>query len=102
MFKFTVTPDAEGAEPFELDATMRDLRVWEKTHHKRSLGQATDGAAISATMLFEIAYSACVRQRKIPAGLTEEQFAEQYEIEPDDDGEDADAEQEAGPTLPVA
>lgn len=79
MFEFLLQPDA--GEPVEMTAGMRDVRLWEKTHPKRSMGQLQDGAGISATILFEVAYSAAKRQGRIPAGMTEDEFVEQYEID---------------------
>jgi len=78
MFEILVQPD--GLDSFELSAGLRDIRLWEKTHAKRSMGQLQDGAAISATILFEVAYSACRRQGLIP-DITEDVFCESYEIE---------------------
>ena len=79
MFELMIQPD--DGEPFEVSAGMRDVRLWEKTHPKRGLGQLQDGAGISAVLLFEIAYSACRRQKRIPAELTEDEFCEAYEID---------------------
>lgn len=79
MFELTVTPD--GGDPIEVSAGLRDIRIWEKTHAKRSLGMLQDGANISATILFEVAYAACRRQGIIAATLTEDDFVEAFEID---------------------
>jgi hypothetical protein len=79
MFELRIHPD--GAEPFDVTAGMRDVRQWEKTHRGRGLGQLQSKDGISATILFEIAYTACRRQSRIPAGLTEDEFADTFEID---------------------
>jgi hypothetical protein len=81
VFEFTIVPDDKGREPFKVSAGLRDLRVWEKTHKGRSLGQVSSAAGVSATLMFEIAYAACVRQRLLPPGTTEEQFVDEFELE---------------------
>lgn len=104
MFPFKITPDDPQAEPFDIVAGMRDLRVWEKTNPKRSMGSLNTPSAISATVMFEVAYAACVRQQRIPRGMTLDEFAETHEIEmPDEDDEEAQtAVEQVGPTEPVA
>jgi hypothetical protein len=74
MFELRIQPD--GAEPFDVSAGMRDVRLWEKTHRGRSMGQLQSADGVSATVLFEVAYTACKRQGAIPAGLTEDEFCE--------------------------
>lgn len=98
MFEFTVTPD--GGESFELVAGMRDLRMWERTHKGRVFGQIANAEGMSATALYEIAYSACRRQQLIPADVTEEQFADRYELDLIDDDED-DEQEGAAPADPT-
>jgi hypothetical protein len=90
MFKFKVMPD--GGDTFEVEAGMRDLRMWEKTHRGRTFGMLTDRNNMSATALFEVAFVAAKRLGKLPAGVTEDQFALEYEIDlltsdDDEDGE---------------
>lgn len=75
-FSFTVTPD-DGDE-FRVDAGMRDLRLWEKTFRGRSLGQLGDEAKLSATILFEIAFSAAAR-RGLLTGVSLDRPAESFE-----------------------
>lgn len=79
MFEFLIKPD--DGEPFEISAGLRDIRMWEKTHPKRSMGQLQDGAGISAIILFEVAYAALRRQGRLPEGLSEDAFAALYDIE---------------------
>lgn len=79
MFEFRILPD--GGKPFEISATMRDLRMWEKTHRGRSMGMLSDRSAVSATILFEIAYSACRRQGVIDSQMTGDTFAETFDFE---------------------
>ncbi len=79
MFDMRVIPD--GGEPFDISAGMRDVRLWEKTHAKRSLGMLRDEGGVSATVLYEIAFTACRRSGSIPADMTEDVFADSYEID---------------------
>lgn len=79
MFELRVTPD--GGEAFDLSAGMRDVRMWEKTHKGRGMGMLREAEGVSATLLFEIAYSACRRQKLIPDGMTEDEFTEMYEVD---------------------
>lgn len=90
MFKFKVMPD--GGEAFEADAGMRDIRMWERTHKGRTFGQLTDRNNMSATALFELAFVASKRLGQLPAGVTEDQFAIDYEIDLLGDDEDEDDE----------
>jgi hypothetical protein len=93
MFDFKITPD-EG-DTFELTAGMRDIVMWERTHKGRAFAQLGDGG-MSATMLYEIAYSACRRQGLVPREISEQQFIASYEIELGED--EPAAEPEAPPT----
>ena len=79
-FEFQIIPD-DGSEPFRVDAGMRDLRMWEKLHKGRGLGLLSDRSGITATIMFEIAYSAARRQGKIPNTMTGDQFADAHEID---------------------
>lgn len=83
MFDMIVTPD--DGEPIEIEANMRDVRMWEKTHRGRALASHL-GENMKAEYLFELAFSACRRQRLIPAELTEESFIETHEIELEEPG----------------
>lgn len=77
MFEFRVVPD-EG-EAFDLTAGMRDLVMWEKTHKGRGLAQVGDG--LTASMIYEIAFSACRRQQLLPRELAEADFVAGYEVD---------------------
>lgn len=100
MFDFKIIPDMPGAEPFQVTAGMRDIRLWEKTHPKRSVGQLSDAANLSATILFELANAACRRQGLLVDNLTDDQFADAYEIDllEDEDESDSEVTQEGDPT----
>lgn len=87
MFELRITPDETG-EAFDVNAGMRDVVIWERTHRGRSLAQIGDGN-LTATMVFELAFSACRRQQRIPRELTEEQFFESYEVEVEEPAERA-------------
>jgi hypothetical protein len=78
-FRFRVEPD--DGDTFEVGAGMRDTRLWEKLHRNRSLGMLSDPASMSATVLFELAYSACRRQGMVPVAMTVDQFVDAYDIE---------------------
>ena len=96
MFDFTITPD--GGEPFEMTAGMRDIVIWERTHKGRAFAQLGDGG-MSATMLYEIAYSACRRQQLVPRELTEAQFVGTYDISLGDEPEEDEPTVEAPPPV---
>lgn len=87
MFELRITPD--DGDTLDVSAGMRDVRMWEKTHKNRGLGQLSDGAAISATVLYELAFTAAKRSGLLPAGLTEDAFADQYELEVEEPAERA-------------
>lgn len=89
MFEFRVIPDDPAVEPFDLTAGMRDVRIWEKTHPRRGMGMLQDAAGVKAEVLFEIAFSACRRQKLIPAEMTEESFIDAHEIDIETPGEKA-------------
>lgn len=84
MIDFTVTPD--DGDPYELTATMRDVRRWEKTHKGKRLAQLKEP---SADDLYEVAYIAAQRQGKV-AGVTFDEFADSCDVEvpADEDGPD--------------
>lgn len=86
MFNLRLTPD--DGETFDVEAGMRDVVMWEKTHRGRSLA-ALAGEGLSATMIYELAYSACRRQQLLPRDLPESLFVERYEIEVEEDDERA-------------
>lgn len=88
MFNMLVTPDDPATERFEVVAGMRDLVIWERTHKGRSLSQVGDGA-LTAGMLYEIAFSACTRQHLIPRGMSAPDFFDGYEVEVETDAERA-------------
>jgi hypothetical protein len=90
MFKMTIQPDQDGVEPFEIDAKLRDLVWWEKAFKGRSLGMLSNEGKVSATIMFEIGYSACRRQGVLDATVTLEQFINTHDIELEDDETDED------------
>jgi hypothetical protein len=79
-FEFEIIPDDQTIEPFRVEAGMRDLRMWEKLHRGRGLGLLGDKSSITATIMFEIAYSAARRQGKIPNTMTGDLFADTHEL----------------------
>ena len=83
-FEFEIIPD-DGSPSFRVDAGMRDLRMWEKLHRGRGLGLLSDRTSVTATIMFEIAYSAARRQGKIPNTMTGDHFADTHEIDLLDD-----------------
>ncbi|HYD28882.1 hypothetical protein [Brevundimonas sp.] len=100
MFEFRILPD--GGEPFEITASMRDLRMWEKTHRGRSMGVLSDRSSLSATILFEIAYAACRRQGKIHNDMTGDVFAETHDFELGEEVEEEEPAEKLGNPTPAA
>lgn len=92
MFKMTIIPDGDGIEPFEIDAKLRDLVWWEKAFKGRSLGMLSNEGKVSATIMFEIGYSACRRQGIIDATVTLDAFLAGYDIELDEDDDEDESE----------
>jgi hypothetical protein len=95
MFAFRATPD--NGDTLIIEAGMRDLRMWEKTHKGRALGQVRDSANISATVLYEIAFSAARRQGMLALDVNEDAFGDTYDIEPLNAAETAEAKGEPVP-----
>lgn len=103
IFEFTVTPDADGAEPFTVKTGMRDIRAWEKTHRGRSMGQLSDNAGMSATILFELAATSCRRQGIVSGTMSDDDFVEQFDIDFSEDEQGGSEAPEPGdPTLSAA
>lgn len=89
MFKITIRRD--GAEPFELTTTTRDVLRWEKTNKKhKSLGSLEKDVAIED--IYMMAFYAAQRLGMWTGTLPE------FEAECDIDFEEA--EDEADPTQP--
>lgn len=79
MFEFEIVSDLTG-ETTAVAAGMRDVRMWEKTFPRRSFGQLTDKSNFSATVMYEIAFTAARRRGVVDGGLTLEQFVERYDL----------------------
>lgn len=93
MFTFKVIPDDSAIEPFQVEAGMRVIRMWEKLRPKRSMGLLGKPENMTAAALFEIAHLACRQKGLIPQSMTEDDFIAAYEIDLlDDDREQADDE----------
>jgi hypothetical protein len=75
MLDFTVRPD--NAEPYEVKATTRDLRLWEKAGPGRSMSKLLSDISIAS--LYELAHIASKRQQLFTGSLTE--FEETCELE---------------------
>lgn len=58
MFTFTVLPD--NGKEYEVTATSRDVRAWEKKHRDNSLMKLTQDLKLDD--LYQVAYIASVRQ----------------------------------------
>ena len=67
MFNFKATPD--NGEPLLFGSDSRDVANWERTHKGATMGQlgAQDGANLSFTALYAIAFFAAKRQGLIGA-----------------------------------
>jgi hypothetical protein len=86
MFKMRVVPDQ--GDPFDITATLRDLVWWEKAFRGRSLGMLGDKGKLSATIMYEIGYSACRRQNFIDTNWTLDTFLASCDLELEDDDEE--------------
>jgi hypothetical protein len=75
MIDFTIRPD--NAEPYTVNATARDLRLWEKAGPGRSMSKLLGD--ISITSLYELAHIASRRQQLFTGTLAE--FEETCELE---------------------
>lgn len=98
MFTFDVTPD--GAEPYRVTATSRDVSHWERTGKGRSLAAIERDARMG--QLEEIAHLACVRHGHFRGDL--DAFRAQVDITPVDlakEARDRDGDEESGPTRPA-
>lgn len=75
MFKFRVNPD--GGEPFDAEATSRDIVMWERLGRGRSLGKLSQ----SPTMvdMYSLAHVACQRLGMFAGTLPE--FETQVDLE---------------------
>lgn len=94
MFDFTITPD--GAEPYPLTASSRDVLAWEKTGKGRSFQTLlTDRRLVE---LYSLAHIASKRQGLFDGSLAE--FEESCDLRAgrDDQDEDADG---PDPTQPA-
>jgi hypothetical protein len=76
MHDFKIMPD-EG-EPFYVTSSMRDIRLWERTHRGATVGALGEG--VTAQRLFEVAYVTCKRNKLIPEGITEAEFDAAYDF----------------------
>lgn len=92
MFTFTVKPD--GGEPFEVEATSRDIVRWEGMNRKNSVGSLTEDMRM--TDLTDLAWVAADRR-----GLTDldvREFRAGVDIDFEKTDADDDEDDEAGPT----
>lgn len=67
MMRFKVTPD--GGDPYEIEATSRDVYIWEKTGRDRRMVQLSSD--ISMTALYELAHLAAKRKQLFTGPLDE-------------------------------
>lgn len=77
MLRIKVMPD--GSEPYEVTATSRDIRAWEKGGSGRSFGKMADG--LSMTTIYAIAHVTARRLGHLDQAVTLDQFAEATDIE---------------------
>jgi hypothetical protein len=75
MFKFTVLPD--NGKPYDVVATSRDVRVWEKQHKDNSLSKFSQDLKLDD--LYSVAYIASVRQGLYSG--TQEEFDKSVDLE---------------------
>lgn len=81
MIRFKVVPD--GAEPYEVTATTRDIAKWEKTSKGASFASLEADQKI--TDLYKIAYWASLRQGFWHGTLTEFETDTDLDLLSDDD-----------------
>lgn len=77
MMRFKVSPD--GGDSYELEATSRDVYVWEKTGRSRKMGQLGSLGEISMVALYELAHLAAKRQQLFIGSL--EDFTSSVDLE---------------------
>ena len=96
MFTFTARPDQGDALTFDSDS--RDVAQWERTTKGATMGSlaADNGAGLSFTALYKIAWFAARRLHLIPQDMTAADFERQYaiDIEGADQGDDEDEDTE--------
>jgi len=92
MFTFTAKPDEGDSLTFESDS--RDVANWERTTKGATMGSLAsgNGAGLSFTALYKIAWFAARRLMLIPGDMTLPDFQRQYAI----DIEDAKTESDEG------
>ena len=83
MLKLKISPD--GAEPYEVTATSRDIRAWEKGGSGRAFGKLASG--LSMTDVYAIAHVTARRLGHVDQATTLDQFAESTDLELLDDDE---------------
>lgn len=89
-FTFTVRPD--GAEPFEIEGTTRDILAWERTTKGASIGQLENNPRV--TDLYKIAHLAAKRRQMFTGDLAE--FMETCDLDVHDEDDDEDEGDESG------
>lgn len=89
MFTFDVTPDQGDA--FQVEATSRDVFLWERVHKDNSLKRLESN--LRMTDMYSLCHVAAKRQGKFEGSLSD--FVDAHDIQPVTDDEEA-----AGPTNP--
>ena len=93
MFTFIAKPD--DGEPIKFESDSRDVANWEKTTKGATMGSlaAGDGAGLSFTALYRIAWFAARRLMLIPVSMTLPEFERAYaiDIENEAPAEDSDS-----------
>jgi hypothetical protein len=95
MFTLTIKPD--GGEPFEVEATTRDVLVWEKTGQNRSMSTLVNDMHIAD--VYQVAHIAARRLQLFTGSLKD--FEETCDLDirkilTDGDGEESGGDE--GPT----
>lgn len=81
MINLKIMPD--GAEPYELKATTRDIAMWEKTNRGASLAKLQN--EMHATDLYAVAFHAAKRQGLFTG--TAQEFQDSCDLDVLDDDE---------------
>lgn len=84
MFSFTAK--ADDGETFSFESDSRDVANWERTTKGAAMGQlaADDGAGMSFTALYRIAWFAARRLGLVPRDMSQPDFERRYALELED------------------
>lgn len=79
MITFKLKPDS--GDEFEVEATTRDVLMWEKTTKGASFGQFADEASLKLADLYKVAWLASKRQSLITADMPLKEFEDSHDLD---------------------